>query len=109
MTKLIQPLDLIVNGVTKAFRKRKITEWYNCCISAQLHIGKDIEDLRVPWKFLILKLLQAKWSINLFNSFTSEKSREIISNVLEATFITEALSSGSLGLNPLDPFQIINP
>lgn len=34
MTKLIQPLDLTVNGVTKAFWKRKITEWYSCCISA---------------------------------------------------------------------------
>ena len=43
------------------------------------------------------------------NYFTPEKGREIISNGWKDAFITEALSFGSLGLEPLDPFQVIDP
>ena len=80
--------------------KRKFTEWYSCCISAQLHVGRDIEDVEVQLKLSILKPLKAKQSINLFNYFKSEKEREIISKGWKAAFITEAFSAGLLGLKP---------
>ena len=57
MTQLFQPLVLTVNGVANAFMRCKFTEWYSCCISAQLHVGRDIEDVEVPLKFSVLKSL----------------------------------------------------
>ena len=56
-----------------------------------------------------MKPLHAKWVIDLFNYFTSQKGREIISNGWKAACISEALSSGSLGLDPLDLFQAADP
>ena len=49
-----------VNGVAETFMKRKFTEWYSCCISAQLHVGRDIEDVEVQLKLSILRPLKAK-------------------------------------------------
>ena len=65
--------------------------------------------MEVPLKLSVLKPLHAKWVIDLFNYFTSEKGREIISNDWKAACISEPLSSGSLGLEPLDPFQAVDP
>ena len=65
--------------------------------------------MEVPLKLSVPKPLHAKWVIHLFNYFTSEKGREIISNGWKAACISEALSSGSLGLEPLDPFQAVDP
>ena len=73
MTQLFQSLDFTENGAAKAIMKRKFTEWYNRYISAQLYDGRDVEDVEVPFKLSILKPFQAKWIINLFHYFTSEK------------------------------------
>ena len=89
--------------------KCKFTEWYCSCISAQLAEGKETEDVEVPIKLSVLKPLHAKWVIDLFNYFTSQKGRQMILNGWKAACISEALSSGSLGLEPLDPFQAADP
>ena len=60
-------------------------------------------------KLLVLKPLQAKWIMDLFNYLTSEKGRGIISNDWKAAFITETICSGLKCLEPLDPFQAIDP
>ena len=86
-----------------------LSEWYSSCIAAQLDEGKGIENVEVQLKLSVLKPVHAQWIMDLFNYFTSEKGREVISNVWKAAFITEALSSGSDGLEPLDPFQAIDP
>ena len=64
--------------------------------------------MEVPLYLSVLKPLHAKCLINFFNYFTSEKGREIISNGWKAACISKALSSGSLGLEPLDPFQAVD-
>ena len=67
MTNLFQPLDRTVNGAAKAFLKSKFTEWYSNCIAAQLDEGKAIENVEVKLKLSVLKPLQTKWIIDLFN------------------------------------------
>ena len=89
--------------------KCKFTEWYSSCISAQLPEGKEIEDVEVPLKLSVLKPSHAKWVIDLFNYFTSERDTEIILNGWKPACISGALYSGSLGLEPLDPFQAVDP
>ena len=37
MTQPFQPLDMTINAVTKAFKKRKFTKCYSHYISAQHH------------------------------------------------------------------------
>ena len=94
MTQLFQPLELTVNGAAKA---------------VQLYEGKEIENVDVQLKLSVLKPIHANWIIDLFNYFTSEKGREIISNDWKAAFITEAISTDSHGLDSLDPFQAVDP
>ena len=109
MTQLFQPLELTVNGAVKAYMKRRFTEWYSKCIAVQLDEGKEIEDVDVQLKLSVLKPIHANWIVDLFNYFTSEKGREIISNGWKAAFITEVISTGSHGLESLDPFQAVDP
>ena len=47
--------------------------------------------------------------MDLFNYLTSVKGRGIIFNGWKAAFITETICSGLNGIEPLDPFQGINP
>ena len=108
MTQLFQPLDLTVNGAAKAYMQRRFTEWYSKCIAVQLDEDKEIEDVDVQLKLSVLKPLHTNWIIDLFNYFTSEKGREIISNGWKAAFISEAMSPGSHGLESLDPFQDVD-
>ena len=56
-------------------------------------------------KLSVLKLVQTKWIMDLFNYLTSEKGRGITSNGWKAAFITKAICSGLNGLETLDPFQ----
>ena len=109
MTCIFQPLDLTVNGAAKAFMKNRFTEWYSRCIAQQLDAGKDVDNIDIQLKMSVLKPLQAQWIIDLYNYFTSADGRNIISNGWKAAFIMEALSKGTNGLEPLDPFASIDP
>ena len=59
MTNLFQPLDLTVNGATKAFLERKYTEWYSKKISKALVDGIALDDIEIELKLSVLKPLQA--------------------------------------------------
>ena len=53
---------------------------YSVCIVLELDNGKDFESFSIQLKMSVLKFLQGKLIINLFDYFTSKKVREIISN-----------------------------
>ena len=89
--------------------KNRFTEWYSRCIAQQLDAGKDVDNIDIQLKMSVLKPLQAQWIIDLYNYFTSADGRNIISNGWKAAFIMEALSKGTNGLEPLDPFASIDP
>lgn len=78
--------------------------------SNQLHHLKWAKALKMSMlKLSVLKLLQVKYIMDLFNYLTSETNRGIISNGWKVVFITEAICSGLNTFDPLDPFQGINP
>ena len=57
----------------------------------------------------VLKPLQGKWIIDLFNYFTSEKGREIISKGWKVVFFKEVIFSGTSSLKPLDLLLFDDP
>lgn len=73
MINLFQPLDLRVNGSTKAYMKRRFTEWYSTSISCQLDKGKAVDDTEVELKLSFLKFLRTGWIHDLYDYLTSEE------------------------------------
>jgi len=109
MTHLFQPLDLTVNGAAKAYMKKRFTGWYSRCIIEELDRGKSVDSIDIPLKMSVLKPLHAHWIIDLYNYLTTSEGKEIIANGWKAAYITEALEKGKRGLEPLDPFALIDP
>ena len=60
MTHLFQPLNLKVNGSTKALLKAKFTEWFSQKIEEGLSEGKDLEDIDIPLTLSVLKYTACK-------------------------------------------------
>ena len=109
MTHIYQPLDLTVNRSTKAFFKRKFTEWYSQEIHKQLEEGKKIDQVDVVLRLSVLKPLHAKWIIEFYNDMTSGKGKDVIANGWKSAGMMEALKSGQNGIGNLDPFGDIDP
>ena len=80
MTHLFQPLNLTVNGSTKALLKAKFTEWFSQKIEEVLSEGKDLEDIDIRLTISVLKLLHARWVVDFFNYLTTTKSKVVIEN-----------------------------
>ena len=104
MTNMFQPLDLTVNGSAKSFMKRKFTEWYSAQIGKELEDGVPLDDIEIKLQLYVLKPLHASWLVDLFNYMTSDKGKEIIENGWKSAGIVEAVTNGTEGLEPLDPF-----
>ena len=104
MTNLFQPLDLTVNGATKAFLERKYTEWYSKKISKALVDGIALDDIEIELKLSVLKPLQAKLIFELYNYLTSEKGHEMTGNSWKSAGITETIEGSLVNLESLDPF-----
>ena len=94
MTNLFQPLDLTVNGAAKALLKRKYTEWYSGEIAKALEDGMQLDDIDIKLKLSVLKPLQAKWIVELYDHFTSERGHEVIANGWKSAGITGAVGEG---------------
>ena len=109
MTNIFQPLDLTVNDSAKSFMKRKFTEWYSAEIGTALDEGIPLDVIEIKLKLSVLKPLHASWLVELFNYMTSDKGRQVIENEWKAAGIVEALKKGAGGLEPLDPFAMIDP
>ena len=105
MTHIFQPLDLTVNGAAKVYKKKQITEWHNIGIVQERYV----ESISIQLKMSALKSLQGKWTIDLFDYFTPEEGRGIISKGWKAAFIKEAIFSCTSGLEPLDPISLVDP
>ena len=70
MTNLFQPLDPTVNGYAKSYLKKLFTEWFAKQITDGVNSGKDPGSIEVPLQLSILKPLQAKWIIKLYDEMT---------------------------------------
>ena len=106
MTNLFQPLDLTVNGYAKW---KLFTEWFTKQITDGVNSGKDPGSIEVPLQLSILKPLQAKWIIKLYEEMTSSSGKEVILKGWERAGITDGIKMGSSKLSTLDPFHELDP
>ena len=60
MTHLFQPLNLTVNGSTKALLKATFREWFSQKIEEGLSEGKDLEDIDILLTLSVLKTTACK-------------------------------------------------
>ena len=109
MTNLFQPLDLTINGYAKPYLKKLFTEWFAKQITDGVNSGKDPGSIEVPLQLSILKPLQAKWIIKLYDEMTSSSGKEVILKGWERAGITDGIKMGSLKLPTLDPFHELDP
>jgi len=64
-TDRLQPLDVSVNRAAKQFLRSKFENWYADSIVTQKNTGKEIEPVNM--RFSIVKLIAAKWMIDLYD------------------------------------------
>ena len=68
MTDQFQPLDLTLNGPAKAFLIEKFETWYANQVTEQLEKGTEVYQINVPLTLSILKPIQARWIIGLYDT-----------------------------------------
>ena len=68
-----------------------------------------MDDIEIILNFSVLKPLQAKWVVELYNYQTSEKGHDVIGNSWKSARITGAIEGGLVNLGSLDPFAAIDP
>lgn len=106
---LFQPLDLTVNGYAKSYLKQQFTEWFAKQITDGVNSVKDPDSIDIPLQLSILKPLQAKWIIKLYDEMTSSSGKEVILKGWERAGITDGIKMGSVNLPTLDPFHDLDP
>ena len=109
MTYLFQPLDLTVKGYAKSYLKKLFTKWFAKQITDGVNSGKDSGSIEFPLQLSILKPLQAKWIIKLYDEMTSSSGKEVILKGWKRAGITDGIKMGSSKLPTLDPFHALDP
>ena len=80
MTQLFQPLDLTVNKHCKSYLKRLFSEWYTQADQESISLGKKVEEIKMEFRLTTFKSLHAKWLVEYYNKFRSEKGSSVIIN-----------------------------
>ena len=103
------PKEFSLSVNEKAFLKAKFTEWLSQKIEEGLSEGKDFEDIDILLILSVLKPLHASWVVDLYNYLTTTKGKVVIENGWKKPGITEAIEGGYSKLQPLYPFESIDP
>ena len=77
MTNFLQPLDLTVNGYVK-FVRGKLNAWYPLQIGNQLDAGKQLQDVDVSLRLLLLKPCRAEWLVECYNHMKGTAVQNVI-------------------------------
>ena len=105
MTQLFQPLDLTVNKHCKSYLKRLFSEWYTQADQESISLGKKVEEIKMEFRLTTFKPLHAKWLVEYYNEFRSEKGSSVIINGWNPAGIYDAMKAGSSGLQSIDLFE----
>ena len=95
-------MDLTVNSWAKKFMEEKYVVWDASQIPAGLKKGLAVNKIDVKTPLTTMKLLHAKWIMNLYEEMTSKKVKEIDLNGWKAARILDAVEKGSTKLKRLD-------
>ena len=68
-----------------------------------------LEDINIRFQLKTIKLLHAKWLIDLYNEVTSPHLKDVITGGREKSGIWDAVKLGSRGLPSIDCFKEIEP
>ena len=104
MTHFFQPLDLTVNGSAKTYMRKQFVTYYTAAVKQQMDSGIQLEDIEIDFRLTVLKPLHAQWMVNMFNFFTTDKGKEVITKGWKRSGITSVLD-GTLFLPIEDPFE----
>ena len=107
MTHIFQPLDLTVNSWAKKFMKEKYAIWHASQIPAGLEKGLAVDVIDVKTPLTTMKLLDAKWIMNLHDEITLEKGNEMVLTGWKEARILDAVEMGSTKLKCFDIFNDI--
>ena len=91
LTNKFQPLDLSVNKAAKAFISEKYNTWMTNEISRQIKRGIAPPDVKVSFNLSVIRLLHAKWIVDLHHYLKAEKA--IILSGFRAAGISEAIEN----------------
>ena len=104
LTNKFQPLDITVNKPAKSFISNKYNEWFAKQVSKQLGQGIQPADVKVSLGLVELKVMHAKWILDLYHYLCSQKV--IILNGFKAAGITEAVETANAVLQRVEnPFS----
>ena len=109
MTDLLQPLNLTVNGYAKKYCKTRFNHWYISEITKQMDDRKSVEEIDVKLQLTKSKPLHAEWLAELYNQMTTKEGKDIIMRGRKSAGIPQAIRTGSVNLESLDPFSDIDP
>ena len=91
LTNKFQPPDLSVNKAAKAFISEKCNTWMTNEISKQIKRGIAPPDVKVSLNHSVIKLLHAKWIVDLHHYLKAEKA--MILSGFRAAGISEAIEN----------------
>ena len=92
-TNLFQPLDISVNKSIKCFIADKYQDWYAEEVLQQLNRAVAAHDVEADVKLSIMKLLHAKWIIEMYHLL--KHSKQIVISGFRKAHITKAISKAS--------------
>ena len=84
--------------------KGMFSTWFSRQISLGLENGVELDDIQVDYRLSVLKLLHAKWLIELYNHVSIDEGKEIVSNGWKKAGIFDTIKLGLSGLSSLNPF-----
>ena len=94
MTNFLRPFDLIVHGYVKKFMCGKFNARYSLLIGNHLDAGKQLQDIDVTLRLLLLKPCHAERLIEYYNHITTKAAQNVIQSGWKVAGITEALQVG---------------
>ena len=68
-----EPFDLTINQKAKLFVSNQFNKWYAERVSLQLTNGESPGDVKDSLKMIYLKLLHAKWVVEMYEYLKEQK------------------------------------
>ena len=88
---------------------RKFSDWYAAKIMHAMDDGRELDSIDIELKLSIIKLLHAKWMMEVSNETMSAEGKEVCLKGWEVSSIKGAVELGVTKLLNLDPFNDIDP
>ena len=86
--------------------KKEFITYYSDAVKQQLESGTKLQYVEVDIHFFVLKPLHSQWLVNMYDFFSTERERLVISKGWKKAEIS-GLLDGTTVLPPEDPLEYI--